>query len=329
MTKMTKTLTAIAAAATLAVAAVAAPQPAQARGGAIAAGIIGGLAAGAIIGAAANGPYYGLRPYYGYPVTYGPGPVYYGGPGCYWTHQRFWDGWGWHVAARAGLRLGSSPKCTPNEFEKPGIGEDSGLFRRGVNARPSNFRHIKPASFTGAGTGFKIVSHGGRPRPTPTLEGKPYEEDHLRACGGRDHRRRARCPRRLLPTPAGAAAGLGSASSAASSPAPSSARPSPTILATTPTTATMPTRRIDCPAGGYWARKAVARRRWQCHGTAGRAISAVNRHDVSIAHPPRLPWWPRRCRLARMAAAARRNHRRMWSSTAAVGQQSTFSPFFF
>ena len=53
MTKMTKTLTAIAAAATLAVAAVATPQPAEARGGRIAAGIIGGLAAGAIIGAAA------------------------------------------------------------------------------------------------------------------------------------------------------------------------------------------------------------------------------------------------------------------------------------
>ena len=55
MTKMTKTLTAIAAAATLAVAAVAMPQPAQARHGRIAAGIIGGLAVGTILGAAANG----------------------------------------------------------------------------------------------------------------------------------------------------------------------------------------------------------------------------------------------------------------------------------
>ena len=92
MTKMTKTLTAIAAAGTLAVAAVAAPQPAEARGGAIAAGIIGGLAAGAIIGAAVNGPYYGYGPGY----YYGPEPVYYGGPACYWTHHRVWDGWGWH-----------------------------------------------------------------------------------------------------------------------------------------------------------------------------------------------------------------------------------------
>ena len=67
MTKMTKTLTALAAAATIAVAAVAAPQPAEARGGRIAAGIIGGLAAGAIIGGvAANGPYYGYGPGYYY-----------------------------------------------------------------------------------------------------------------------------------------------------------------------------------------------------------------------------------------------------------------------
>jgi hypothetical protein len=84
MTKMTKTI---------GVAAVAAPQPAQARGGALAAGIIGGLAAGAIIGSAAHGPYYGYGPGY----YYGPGPVYYRGGPCYWTHRRFWDGWGWRV----------------------------------------------------------------------------------------------------------------------------------------------------------------------------------------------------------------------------------------
>jgi len=91
---MTKTLTAIGAAAVLAVATFTAPQPAQAHyhGGGVAAGIIGGLAAGAIIGAAANGPYYGYGPGY-----YAPGPVYYGGGGCYWTHRRFWDGWGWRV----------------------------------------------------------------------------------------------------------------------------------------------------------------------------------------------------------------------------------------
>ena len=91
MTRLSRTLTAIAAAATVILAAVAAPQPAEARhGGAVAAGIIGGLAAGALIGAAAaNGPYYGYGPAY-----YGPGPAYYGPP-CYWTRQRVWDGYGW------------------------------------------------------------------------------------------------------------------------------------------------------------------------------------------------------------------------------------------
>ena len=90
MPKLTKTLTALAAAATIGLAAVATPQPAEARnGGAIAAGIIGGLAVGAIIGAAATGPHYGYAPGY-----YAAGPAY-GYGGCYWTRQRVWDGWGW------------------------------------------------------------------------------------------------------------------------------------------------------------------------------------------------------------------------------------------
>ncbi|HEV8466811.1 MAG TPA: hypothetical protein VGQ63_17620 [Pseudolabrys sp.] len=90
MTK-TRTLTALATAATLGIAAIAAPQPAEARGGAVAAGIIGGLAAGAIIGAAASGPYYASGPGPGY--YYGGGPGYYGG--CFWTRQRVWTNWGW------------------------------------------------------------------------------------------------------------------------------------------------------------------------------------------------------------------------------------------
>ena len=96
MNNMKKTLTALAAASTIAIAAVAVPQQAEARGGRIAAGIIGGLAAGAIIGSIAANNGYG---YYGYggPVYYGPGPVYYG-PRCYWTRQRVWDGWGWQRA---------------------------------------------------------------------------------------------------------------------------------------------------------------------------------------------------------------------------------------
>ena len=82
---MRKTLTAIAAAATLTLATVAAPQHAEARHGRNAA-IIGGLALGALAGAAiANGGYY-----------YAPGPAYYYGPRCFWTSERYWNGWRWH-----------------------------------------------------------------------------------------------------------------------------------------------------------------------------------------------------------------------------------------
>lgn len=88
---MKKTLTAMAAAATLALATVAILQKAEARHGHIAGAIIGGLAAGALIGAATAPYYYGPGPYY-----YGPGP-YYDGPDCYWTHQRYWNGYRWHV----------------------------------------------------------------------------------------------------------------------------------------------------------------------------------------------------------------------------------------
>src|SRR5665213_2901375 len=90
MTKLRKTLTAVLAAASLSVALLVTPtQPAQARGGALAAGIIGGLAAGAIIGGAAANSGYG-------PGYYGPGPVYYG-PHCWWHRERFWDGFGWRL----------------------------------------------------------------------------------------------------------------------------------------------------------------------------------------------------------------------------------------
>lgn len=75
---MMKKLSVLAAAAAIAVTAIVAPTTAEARGGRVAAGIIGGLAAGAIIGGALNSPYYGYGPAY-----YGPGPYYYG-PRCYW-----------------------------------------------------------------------------------------------------------------------------------------------------------------------------------------------------------------------------------------------------
>ncbi len=86
-----KTALAVAAAGVLAAGTLVTPQPAQARGGAVAAGIIGGLAAGALIGSAVASPYY-----YGPPAYYGPAPVYYG-PHCWWQRERFWDGFGWRI----------------------------------------------------------------------------------------------------------------------------------------------------------------------------------------------------------------------------------------
>lgn len=89
---MMKVITA-AAIAGLALAVTIAPQPAQARnGGAVAAGVIGGLAAGAIIGSQVNGGYYGGPGYYE--------PGYYGRPyqpvygACHIERQRVEDGYG-------------------------------------------------------------------------------------------------------------------------------------------------------------------------------------------------------------------------------------------
>jgi len=89
-----KTLTTLAVAATIAVAAVAVPQQAEARGGALAAGIIGGVAAGAIIGSAANNGYYGPG-YYGPAYAYGPQPVYYG-----YRHYRHYRHCWWRFGHR-------------------------------------------------------------------------------------------------------------------------------------------------------------------------------------------------------------------------------------
>jgi hypothetical protein len=91
---MTRTMTAVAAAALVAVAAIAAPTEAEARRGWWVPGaVIGGLAAGAIIAGSAGA--------YG-PYGYGPGPGYYAygpgyGPGCYLRRERVWDGYGWVV----------------------------------------------------------------------------------------------------------------------------------------------------------------------------------------------------------------------------------------
>jgi hypothetical protein len=69
------------------------PAPAQAGGGgAVAAGVIGGLAVGSILGAAAAQPrYYGPPPVY----VDEPAPVYGAPPpACYWTRGApVWDGY--------------------------------------------------------------------------------------------------------------------------------------------------------------------------------------------------------------------------------------------
>ena len=76
----------VTAAAGLLTLALIAPTSAEARGGRIAAGIVGGLAAGALIGAAVGGGYWGPYPYYyGYPA-----PVYYYPPAPYWRPGPFW-----------------------------------------------------------------------------------------------------------------------------------------------------------------------------------------------------------------------------------------------
>jgi hypothetical protein len=98
---MKKTLTILAAAVTITVAALAAPTNADARdGGAVAAGVIGGLAAGAIIGSAVRGPGYYGSGYYG--PGYGSGPAYYAsgpyyGSSCYVQRQRVWNGYAWRL----------------------------------------------------------------------------------------------------------------------------------------------------------------------------------------------------------------------------------------
>ena len=68
------------------------PAPAQAgNGGAVAAGVVGGLAVGAILGSAAAQPRY-----YAPPPAYVAEPVYEAAPPprCYWTRgEPVWDGY--------------------------------------------------------------------------------------------------------------------------------------------------------------------------------------------------------------------------------------------
>lgn len=92
---MRKWFIAFVAALTIAGSVVTLPGEAEARnrGGAVAAGVLGGLAAGAIIAGAAAPYYYAPPPP---PVYYAPAPAYYGPP-CRWVKQRYWDGYYWQV----------------------------------------------------------------------------------------------------------------------------------------------------------------------------------------------------------------------------------------
>jgi hypothetical protein len=77
-----KTVSVLLVTASLPIAAIASPAHAG-DGGAVAAGIFGGLAAGTLLGIAVTTPRYAPPP----PVYVGPEPV-----GCYWTHGRpYWD----------------------------------------------------------------------------------------------------------------------------------------------------------------------------------------------------------------------------------------------
>ena len=79
----------------------------------------------------------------------------------------------------------------------------------------------------------------------------------------------------------------------------------------------------DCR--GYWARRRGATRT-ATSITAARNISAIRLRVTAGSHH-RIR---RGCLGGRgVAVFDAASHHRMWSSTAAVGQQSTFSPFFF
>jgi hypothetical protein len=73
-----------------AIGAAAIPAPVQAgNGGAVAAGVVGGLAVGAILGSAAAQPRY-----YAPPPAYVAEPVYEEAPRCYFTRgEPVWDGY--------------------------------------------------------------------------------------------------------------------------------------------------------------------------------------------------------------------------------------------
>jgi hypothetical protein len=82
---MTRGLIVLVTAATMGAAILPAPAQAGGNGGAVAAGVIGGLAVGGMLGAAAASQ----------PRYYAPAPVYVAPPpSCYWTRgEPVWDGY--------------------------------------------------------------------------------------------------------------------------------------------------------------------------------------------------------------------------------------------
>ena len=96
-------------------------------------------------------PYYYGPGYYG--RYYGPGYGYYGGPAyvaddpsmaaAYWQRQRFWDGYGWRVPPRAGLRL------IPFIFVKSGgVPETARFGSTGIGLKKPFFQANGSQAFT-------------------------------------------------------------------------------------------------------------------------------------------------------------------------------------
>jgi hypothetical protein len=81
---MKTTIAAFIAVATIAGSFAVMPAPAHAQRG-LGAAVAGGIIGGAIVGGAIASS----RPVY----VEGPPPP----PGCYWTRQRYWDGYGWQL----------------------------------------------------------------------------------------------------------------------------------------------------------------------------------------------------------------------------------------
>jgi hypothetical protein len=86
---MKKTISALLAVATVAVSLTSVMPAAKAGdGGAVAAGVAGGLLGGALLGGAIAAS----RPA---PVYVAPAPVYVEEPPCRMVREKFWDGYGW------------------------------------------------------------------------------------------------------------------------------------------------------------------------------------------------------------------------------------------